>query len=141
MPAPGRWCVARVDWAVACELAFLDAQDRLCIIGVTTRLPVPTLPVLVNQLMLVARLADLRVSEEIQIAAAVVSPTGVWQVPSDADGLTIEIVREYVFVTLRGIPIYQEGIHSFRLLLWGLPAVAIDVPAIAVQPAARAEVH
>jgi hypothetical protein len=133
--------VARVDWAVACELAFLDAQDRLCVIGVTTRLTLPTLPILVNQLMLVARLADLRTSEELQIAAAVVSPTGVWQVPSDTDGLTIEIVREYVFVALRGSPIYQEGVHSFRLLLWGLPAVTIDVPAIAVQPAARADVH
>ena len=133
--------MARVDRAVACELAFLDGQDHLCVIGVTTRLPVPRLPILVNQLMLVAHLADLKATEELQLAAAIVAPTGVWQTPTDADGLTIEMARDYVFVTLRGIPIYHEGVHSFRLLLWGQPAVSIDVPAIAVRPVAHADVH
>jgi len=133
--------VARVDWALACELAFLDAQDRLCVIGVTTRMPVPRLPILVNQLMLVAHLADLKTTEELEIAAAIVAPTGLWQTPTDADGLTIEVARDYVFVTLRGIPLYHEGVHSFRLLLSGRPAVAIDIPAIALQPVAQADVH
>jgi uncharacterized protein DUF6941 len=133
--------VARIDWAVACELGFLDAQDRVCLIGVTTRLPVPRLPILVNQLMLVAHLADLRATEELEIAAAIVAPTGLWQTPTDADGLTIEVARDYVFVTLRGIPLYHEGVHSFRLLLSGQPAVAIDIPAIALQPVAQADVH
>jgi hypothetical protein len=43
--------MARVDWAVLCELAFLDQQNRLCVVGITTTLPVPRLPILVNQLM------------------------------------------------------------------------------------------
>jgi hypothetical protein len=44
--------MARIDWARLCELAFLDAHGRLCLIGVTTHLPVPSLPLAVHQLMI-----------------------------------------------------------------------------------------
>jgi hypothetical protein len=42
--------MARIDWALACDLAFFDRQDRLCIVGITRRLPVPRLPLAINQL-------------------------------------------------------------------------------------------
>ena len=97
-------------------------------IGVTTHLAVPRLPILVNRLTIVARLADLRPNEEVQIAAAIITPGDVWATPADDDGLTIEMVREHVLVTLRGIPIHEEGTYIFRLLVSGLPPVSIGVP-------------
>ena len=132
--------MARVDWTVLCELAFLDRQDRLCVIGLTTALPVPHLPVLVNQLMVVARLDELRPVEEIQVAAAVVSPTGIWKTPSD-DDVSIEMAREFVLVTLRSIPLTEEGIHSFRILIGGQPPASIDVPVVMVGSRIPAPMH
>ena len=63
--------MARIDWVVACDLAFFDRQDRLCLVGVTSRLPVPRLPLAINQLMLVARLVDLRTVEQFEVSVAV----------------------------------------------------------------------
>ena len=124
--------MARIDWAVLCELAFLDQQDRLCVVGITTTLPVPRLPILVNQLMMVARLDELRAVEEIQVAAAVVSPSGVCRTPSADAGVSIEMAREYVLVTLRSIPIREEGVHSFRMLISGQPPLSVDIPVVTV---------
>jgi hypothetical protein len=133
--------MARVDWTVLCELAFLDRQDRLCVIGVTTALPVPQLPILVNQLMLVARLDGLRAVEEIEVAAAVVSPTGIWKTPSGDDSVSIEMAREFILVTLRNIPLAEEGIHSFRILIGGQPPATIDVPVVMVGSRIPAFMH
>src|SRR5215813_2617582 len=130
--------MARVDWAVLCELAFLDRHDRLCVVGMTTTLPVPRLPILVNQLMLVARLDGLKRVEEIQVAAAVVSPNGMWKTPSVDDSVSIEMAREFVLVTLRSIPLAEEGIHSFRMLIAGHPPVSVDVPVLTVGSAVPA---
>jgi len=76
--------MARIDWALACDLAFFDRQDRLCIVGITRRLPVPRLPLAINQLMLVARLIDLQAVEEIEVSVAVLGPSGLWTTPTNA---------------------------------------------------------
>jgi len=131
----------QVDWTILCELAFLDRQDRLCVVGLTTTLPVPQLPIVVNQLMLVARLDGLKLIEEIQVAAAVVSPSGIWKTPSVDDSVSIEMAREFVLVTLRSIPLAEEGIHSFRLLIGGLPPVSVDVPVLTVGSVVPASLH
>jgi hypothetical protein len=133
--------MAKVDWVVLCELAFLDQHDRLCVVGVTTTLPVPQLPILVNQLMLVARLDRLKPIEELQIAAAVVSPSGIWKTPSVDDSVSIEMAREYILVTLRSVPLAEEGIHSFRLLIAGLPPISVDVPVLTVGSRVPAALH
>jgi len=131
----------RVDWTILCELAFLDRHDRLCMVGSTTTLPVPQLPIVVNQLMLVARLEGLKPIEEIQVAAAVVAPSGIWKTPSVDDSVSIEMAREFVLVTLRSLPLAEEGIHSFRLLIGGLPPVSVDVPVLTVGSAIPASLH
>jgi len=133
--------MARVDWAVLCELAFLDRQDRLCVVGITTTLPVPRLPILVNQLMMVVRLDELKAVEEIQVAAAVVSPSGIWTTPSGDAGVSIEMAREYVLVTLRSIPIREEGVHSFRMLISGQPPLSVDIPVMTVPSGVPATMH
>src|SRR5215470_6916497 len=50
--------MARIATVHLCELAFFDNCDRLCLIGVTTTLPVPTLPVAIHQLMIAVRILD-----------------------------------------------------------------------------------
>ena len=52
--------MARIDWALLCDVAFMDRLGRLCVIGVTREFFVPTLPIALHQVMLVARLTDMQ---------------------------------------------------------------------------------
>jgi len=83
--------MARVDWAVFCDLAFMDRLGRLCVIGVTRDFFVPTLPIALHQVMLVARLTDIPSVDTIGVGVFVVSPSGVFAQPKTADSIIIEL--------------------------------------------------
>jgi hypothetical protein len=133
--------MARIDWVLACDLAFFDRQDRLCLVGITNRLPVPRLPLAIDQLMLVARLVDLRSVEEFEVSVAVLGPSGRWTTPTNGHGVAIEMSGEYVLITLREIPLVEEGVYGFHISLSGQEPAAIDIPVLAVGAARHAEVH
>jgi len=133
--------MARIVGVHLCELAFLDNCDRLCLIGVTTRLPVPTLPVAVNQLMIAARVLDRRPDETMNFAFSLTTPSGLSTVPDPPDGIDVHIFAEYVLVTLRQIPITEEGIYRFTMSLGHHEPFEIDVPVLRVSQPAYAEIH
>jgi hypothetical protein len=51
------------------------------------------------------------------------------------------MAREFVLVTLRSLPLTEKGIHSFRLLIGGLPPVSVDVPVLTAGSAIPASLH
>ena len=61
-----------------CDLAFMDRLGRLCVIGVTRELFVPTLPIALHQVRLVARLTDIPSVDTIGVGVFAVSPSGIW---------------------------------------------------------------
>jgi hypothetical protein len=133
--------MARIEWAALCDLAFFDRQDRLCIIGMFRQLPVPSLPLALSQVMLVAKLTDIRPVEELSISIGVVAPSGRSPAPSRSDGIVIEMAREYVLATLRDVPIFEEGVYRFQIALGGQALVSVDLPALTVARPSLAEVH
>jgi hypothetical protein len=84
--------------------------------------------------MLVARLAD-RVVEEIGISVAVITPDGSLL---SSDDCVIEMVHEYVLVTVRSVSLKEEGIYRFRIALTSQPLVFVDIPVLSLtrRPAA-----
>src|SRR5262245_17895356 len=120
--------MARIDWIFACDYAFFDRENRLCVVGIVRRLPAPELPLAIHQLMLVARLADIHPTEEVELGVAVITPRGVVTVPRTPDSILIEVETEYVLVTLRDLPIREEGVYRFQIALRGQPAAAVDIP-------------
>jgi hypothetical protein len=133
--------MARIDWALACGLAFFDREDRLCVVGITRRLPVPRLPLAIDELMLVARLVDCSTVEEIEVAVAVVAPSGLWTRPVNGDGVVVEMAGEYVLITLRGLPLVEEGVHDFQVSLSGQAPASIEIPVLTIASSSHAEVH
>lgn len=125
--------MARIDWLVACDLAFIDRQDRLCVVGIVRSLPVPDVPLAMHQMMLVARLADLRQVEEFEVSVAIRGPRGLFTTPTNGQGLVIEMSGEYILITLRSLPLLDEGVYRFEVSLTGQSAQAIDVPVFAIQ--------
>jgi len=124
-----------------CELAFLDNCDRLCLIGVTSRLPVPTLPIAVNQLMIAAHVLDVRPGETRDFGVSLTTPSGLSTAPDSPDGIAVQVFAEYVLVTLRQIPLTEEGIYRFTISLGEQEPFQIDVPVWRVSLPAHAEIH
>jgi hypothetical protein len=109
--------MADIKWAELCELAMVDKCDRLCIIGITTRLPVPSIPLVVRQLMVAARISDVQRGEPLGVGVSMVTPSGQWLAPDQGDGFDVRIDAEYILITLRDIPLYEEGLYRFEVSL------------------------
>jgi hypothetical protein len=131
--------MVRIDWAQICEMAFLDDCDRLCMIGVMTRFAAPALPIAMRQLMVVVRVADMQKSERFSIGVSLVTPSGVSMTPPrHEDSFDIAITAEYIFITLRDVPLAEEGIHRFAVAVGEGSPGFIDVPVRLVPKTAQA---
>ena len=133
--------MARVDCVLVSDLAFFDRHARLCVIGIASRLAVPSLPVIVRQIMVVARVVEALPEEALDVGVAVLTPSGDWAISGGPDSVHIELAAEYVLVTLRDLCLTEEGTYRFAVVLGQQEPVAVDVP-ICVTPSRRyAEVH
>jgi hypothetical protein len=133
--------MASIEWATLCDLAFFDRQDRLCLIGIFRKLPVPSLPLAISQVMLVAKLTDLRPVEQVSISVGVLTPAGRWGAPSQHDGVVIEMAGDYVLATLRDVAIFEEGIYRFQIALGGQAIASVDLPVLTVERPSLPKVH
>jgi hypothetical protein len=132
--------MARIDWVLVSDLAFFDRHARLCVVGIATHLVVPTLPIGIAQIMVVARVVDPLPEEDMDVGVAVLTPTGTWAVPDHPDSVQIEVAAEYVIVTIRDLPLTEEGTYRFAVYL-DQQTVAVDVPVCVLPTRHYAEVH
>ena len=95
--------------------------------------PAPSIPLAISQVMLVAKLTDIRPVEELSIAIRVLPPSGRRTSPAHSDAVVIEMAREYVLATLRDVPICEEGVYRFQIALGGRAAVSVDVPVLTLE--------
>jgi len=133
--------MAHIDWALLCDLAFFDKQDRLCIVGVIRQLPTPRLPLAVGHLMLVAQLSDVRPVEDVELSIAMVTPSGAAATPCGPDHVVVDIAHRYVLVTLRDVPLTEEGIYRFQLALNAQSVANVDIPVLTLARSAASVTH
>jgi hypothetical protein len=122
--------MATIQWAQLCESAFLDNCGRLCLIGITRRLPVPKLPLAVYQLMIAAHVVDVQVGDELNVEAWIMTPRGVAAAPNHPEGLNVTVAADYLLLTLRDVPLTEEGIYTICLALDGTDPVTLEVPVL-----------
>ena len=133
--------MARIEWAQLCELAFLDNCGRLCMVGITNRFPVPSVPLAVAQIMIAARVVDVRPGEEFDVALSVATPSGLWTAPDDPEGYEVGIAGEYVLITLRNLPLHLEGIYRFDVSIEGGVPVVLEIPVFLVTRPRHEAIH
>jgi hypothetical protein len=133
--------MAKIKSADLCELAFIDKYDRLCLIGVTTRFPVPSLPLFVRQLMIAARIVDIQPVDTISVCISMATPSGIVAAPNEADGFDVSVVGEYILITLRDVPLHEEGVHRFEVSLADSEPVTLEVLVRLVSKPRDAGIH
>lgn len=120
--------MVRIESAQLCEMAFFDDCDRLCLIGVMTRFPAPALPIAMRQLMIVARIVDVEAGESFGIGVSMATPGGVLLTPQHSDGFDVALSAEYILITLRDVPLSEEGVYRFDVSVGKESPVSVEVP-------------
>lgn len=131
-----------LEWAVACDHAYLDSMDRLCVLGVMRQLPALGLPDTMTRLTLVAKVTNLLVVEQFDVSLAIVSPSGLLLAADhQSEAISIQLVQDYVIVIVRGMPITEAGRYTFQLRLEEQSAIDIELPVIDVTAQAPTLLH
>jgi hypothetical protein len=106
-----------------------------------SHLTVPSLPVIIRQIMVVARVADTLPDEAIDVDIVVLTPAGEWAIDGHPDSVQIELAAEYVLVTLRDLRLAEEGTYRFAVSLNHQEPVAVDVSVFTAPSRRYAQVH
>ncbi len=134
--------MAQLDWALLCDHAYFDSSDRLCMLGVMRQLRTTGLPETMTRLVIVAKVTKLRVIEQFDVSVAILSPSGfLLAADHDSDAMTIDLIQDFVIVTIRGMPITESGSYTFRLQIEEQPTWDIDLPVVDLTTALPASVH
>ncbi|HUK32400.1 MAG TPA: hypothetical protein VLV86_00730 [Vicinamibacterales bacterium] len=91
--------------------------------------------------MIAAHVVDVRPEEALDLGVSIEMPSGLATAPEQPHGIHVTTYAEYVLITLRHIPLLEEGVYRFTIALAGQEPVVIDVPVLRVSQPAYAEVH
>jgi hypothetical protein len=82
--------------------------------------------------MLVAELGELQQVEELGVRVEVVLPNGLFSNPREPGCISIEMAGHWVLVTLRDLPLTEEGLYRFEVGLSGQEPEAVTIPVLRV---------
>ncbi len=130
-----------IAWVVLCESTRTDQMNRMSLLGIASHMPVPSLPLVLTEHVVVARLSHQGEREELDVAFGVVTPAGLWVTPEDDNAASVAISGEYLIITLRSLPIRDEGIHRFEVGLGNGSSASVDISVWLCQPSRELRVH
>jgi hypothetical protein len=131
-----------VEWVVLCESVARDDTGRLSLIGIASDLPVPSLPLLLVDHLVVARLTRLRAGQTAHVSFGIVTPAGIGITPAADGTASLDMVGDFVIITLRSLPLREEGLHRFEVSLDNGSSATVDVPVWLCAPREeRSSIH
>jgi hypothetical protein len=120
--------MAGIAWVVLCESMFRDETDRLCLLGIADHLPVPSLPLVLVDHLVVAKLTHGSGPEALGVSFGVMTPGGCWVSPSSDATAVVSMSGNYLIVGLRTLPLREEGVHTFEVSLSSGATASVDIP-------------
>jgi hypothetical protein len=120
--------MARVEWALLCDLAYFDAYRNLCMIGVRAESPVPTLPAGMHRFAIAARVAGLRPSPPATVS--VTTPDGSLSATKWCLRVEVEAIGDYMLVQFGGVPPMREGIYRLEVSVDAREPLSIYIPVL-----------
>ena len=117
-------------------------RGRLCLIGVTTHLPVPSLPIAVRQLMIAARVVNVRHGDELDVVVSILTPRGLLAQPETHGALDVAVAGgEFLLITVRDVPLTDEGIYRVVVSVGDNEPTTFALPVELLYKPSRVEVH
>lgn len=110
--------MAAIDWAMVCDFAYLDRDQRLCVLGVTRQIVVPTLPHVLEHAVMVAHLVDVQPVDQIELCFRLTAAAE-HGIDAQAHHVAVEVVGEYVLARVNGVTLRSEGTYLFELVING----------------------
>ena len=120
--------MASVEWALLCDLAYFDAYRNLCLIGVQTQAPVPTLPSGTRRFAIAARVLGLQPHPDVSVSVS--TPDSRLNAKTWCERIEIEALGDYLVVRLGGAQLIQEGIYRFEVSMGAEESESIDIPVV-----------
>ena len=120
--------MARVEWALLCDLAYFDAYRHLCLFGVQTQAPVPTLPAGTRRFAIAARVVGLHPQPDVSVSVS--TPDGRLNARTWCERIEIETAGDYLVVRLGGVPFVEEGIYRFEVSMSTQESASINIPVV-----------
>jgi hypothetical protein len=118
--------MARIEWALLCDLAYFDAYRNLCVIGVQTQ-PVPSFPIGTRHFAVAARVPGLSSHPSVTVSVSTPDNAGA---PTECEHMRVEAVGDHLLVTIGVAPLIDDGVYRFEVALTSQPSIAIDLPFI-----------
>src|SRR5262245_22327401 len=107
---------------------FRDETNRLSLLGIADHLPVPSLPLVLVDHLVVARLTDDASLDDVDVTFGVRTPRGCWVTPSNDAAVRVVMSGEYLIIALQTLPLSQEGLHRFEVSLSSGATASVDIP-------------
>jgi hypothetical protein len=126
--------MARVEWALLCDLAYFDAYRNLCVIGAQTQ-PVPSFPVGTRRFAIAARVSGL--GPHPQVCVSVSTPDNA---ATACEHVQVDAVGDHLLVTIGVTPLVEDGIYRFEVALPAQPSASIDLPIVIGDPQRQARI-
>ena len=120
--------MATIAWVVLCESMFRDDTGRLSLLGIADHLPVPSLPLVLVDHLVVARIMSDAAPEDLDLAFGVRTPSGCWVTPSSDDAARVVISGDYLIISLQTLPLREEGVYRFEVSLGSGSRASVEVP-------------
>jgi hypothetical protein len=118
--------MARVEWALLCDLAYFDAYGHLCVIGAHTQCPVPMLVAGTHRITIAARVVGLRPRPDVVVSVS--TPDGRRSATTWCERIEVEALGDDLLIRLGGVPVMPEGMYRLDVLVNGEERSAIDLP-------------
>ncbi len=108
--------MAKCDWAILCDYAFLDEKRKTCMIGVFDRIFAPAVPATHHQASLAIKLVG-EPKEKVEIKIDIVRPNGAVLATLQGGGELSDAGTTEITLGLAALPLPDFGIYSFNIFI------------------------
>lgn len=108
--------MAKCDWAILCDYAFLDEKRKTCMIGVFDRIFTRGVPATHHQASLAIKLVG-EAKEKVEIRIDIVRPNGGALATLKGGGELSEAGTTELTLGLQALPLPDYGIYAFNIYI------------------------
>jgi hypothetical protein len=108
--------MARCDWAIICDYAFLDENRKMCMVGIFDRIFATAVPAVHHQASCVLKLIG-EPKERVHIRVDIVRPNGDVLGKIEGSGELSDDGTSQLNLGMRGLPLPDFGIYAFNIYM------------------------